>query len=148
MDEPESIGILIKKIHDAIGTVANVELKELNLTMSQSRTLCFLYQTRGGGVTVKEIENHFCIKHTTAIGILNRLEKKGFAQSYGSSDDKRVRIVEITKAGETLHETVLAKRRALQEKYLKSLSEAEVEKLRKSLLIINADLQELKLREF
>lgn len=144
MHELESVGLLIKKIHDATGAIANAELKELNLTISQSQVLYFLYQVRGQNTSIKEIEKHFCIKHTTALGIVNRLESKGFIQSSGSLDDKRVRIIEITRAGEKINEAISSKFLSLEEKSLQGLSPKEVKSLREMLMVIHSNLQELR----
>jgi DNA-binding MarR family transcriptional regulator len=144
MNETESVGLLIKKIHDATGAIANTELKELNLTTSQSQLLYFLYQMKKQTVSLREIEKHFCIKHTTAIGIVNRLESKGFIKSSGSHDDKRVRIIEITREGEKIHEAISSKLLSLEEKYLKGLTPEDTDRLKRSLTIINGNLQKLK----
>ncbi|MEZ4358068.1 MAG: MarR family transcriptional regulator [Eubacteriales bacterium] len=144
MNEVESVGLLIKKIHDAIGAITNIELKELDLTMSQSRVLYFLYQVRGHNVSIREIENHFCVKHTTALGILNRLEIKGFITSTGSRDDKRVRNVEITTKGKKIHEAILSKFSNLEERYLKGFTSEELKSLKMALTVINSNLQELR----
>lgn len=144
MSEIASIGLLIKKIHDATVAIANIELKELNVTMSQSQMLCFLYQVRGQKVSVREIEKHFCVKHTTAIGIINRLEDKGFIQSSGSPEDKRVRIIEITREGAKIHEAISSKFLSLEEEYLKGLTLKELDSLRDTLTAIHSNLQELR----
>ena len=144
MDQWDDVGLLIKKIHDATGAIANTELKELNLTMSQSQLLCFLFHRRGQKVTIKEIEKHFCIQHTTAIGIVNRLENKGFIQSCGSLEDKRVRIIEITTEGEKIHEAVLSIFFGLEKKYLMSLTQNEIESLKEMLTAIHSNLQQLR----
>ena len=144
MNELDSVGLLVKKIHDATGAIANMELKELNLTMSQSQVLYYLYQTRGQKVSVKEIEKQFCIKHTTVIGIVNRLENKGFIQSSCSFDDKRMRIIEITRKGEKIHEAISLKFLNLEEKYLKNLTLEEVDRLKEMLTAIHSNLQRLR----
>ncbi|MGE4354815.1 MAG: MarR family winged helix-turn-helix transcriptional regulator [Oscillospiraceae bacterium] len=144
MNETENIGLLIKMIHDAVGAIANMELKGLNLTMSQSQMLYFLYQVRGQKVTIKEIENHFCIRHATAIGIVNRLEDKEFVLSCGSCDDKRVRHIAITKAGEKIYEAILLKSSLLERKYLEGLTSEETEHLKGALTVINFNLQKLR----
>ncbi|WP_051280850.1 MarR family winged helix-turn-helix transcriptional regulator [Anaerovorax odorimutans] len=144
MNENESVGLLIKKIHDATGSIVNTEMKELDLTMSQSHMLYFLYHRKGQNVSVKEVENYFCIKHTTAIGIINRLENKGFVTSYSSLNDKRIRNIEITKEGEQKHEWILSKFDNLEQKFLNGLTPTEVNHLKNMLTIINTNLQGLK----
>jgi DNA-binding MarR family transcriptional regulator len=144
MNELQSVGFLIKKIHDAIGAIVNMELKELNLTLSQSDMLCFLNEVRGQRVSVRELEHHFCIKHATAIGIVNRLENKGFISSSESPDDKRVRNIEITSKGEQIQEAILPKCISLEENYLEGLTAAEVDSLKRALTVIHSNLQELK----
>lgn len=144
MNEAERVGLLIKKIHDAVGAIANIELKALNLTISQSHVLHYLYQVRGRKTPIKEIEHHFCIKHATAIGIVNRLEDKGFVASFGSNDDKRIRHIEITRKGERIHEAIVSEYASLEEKYLAGLTPEEAGQLKRMLTVINDTLQELR----
>ena len=144
MNELDSVGLLIKKIHDATGAIANTELKELNLTISQSQVLYFLHQVKGQSVSVREIEKEFCIKHTTALGIVNRLQRKGFIQSHGSPSDKRVRIIEITREGETIHQAISQKFSAMETVSLQGIAQNELKSLKKMLATIHSNLERLR----
>lgn len=100
MKPNDNIGFIIKLIHDAIRARADSELREAGLTLSQSRVLGFLGRRHGEPACQKDIEEFFHVTHPTMIGILQRLETKGFIQSAVNSQDRRFRDIRLTPKGE------------------------------------------------
>ncbi len=73
----------------------DTHLKQFNLTFSQMELL-HLLKHYGGTVQQKVIEETYGIKHTSVIGILKRMEKKGFLTVSVDPGDRRCRIVMLT----------------------------------------------------
>lgn len=142
--ETQYVGLLIKMIHDAIDAIANIDLKEYDLTISQGQVLQIIHEMSGKKISISVLEKRLCVKHTTVLGIVNRLEKKGYVISYNNADDKRIRNIEITKHGGEILEKFFSKRRELEKIFLCGLTTADIENLKHMLLIINSNLQELK----
>ncbi|MCI2058016.1 MAG: MarR family transcriptional regulator [Oscillibacter sp.] len=93
-------GFLIKQIHDRLEKRSNNELRAQDLTMMQISVLLALEAADGKQRSMKELERHFGVAQPTVAGIVSRLEQKAFVQAHGDAEDKRIKIVHITKAGE------------------------------------------------
>lgn len=98
----KNAGYYIKRISDYVEADANRELEQYGLTWSQARVLSFLLNRQDKVTIQKDIEGFFEIRHSTVIGILQRMEAKGFIVSSVDSDDKRQRIINVTAAANEL----------------------------------------------
>lgn len=136
MQANEQIGLLLKVIHDAISMTANSQLKEFDLTFTQMQVLFFLNNKGGEDISQKDIEQYFHVKHTTVIGLLRRLESKGFVTTFTNSQDKRVRNVEITEKGKAVQETIGDQRSELEAKLVKGLSLKQIQELKAMLNVL------------
>lgn len=92
----KNAGYYLKRINDYIESDANRELEQYGLTCSQTRVLSFLLNRKDEVTIQKDIEDFFEIKHPTVIGILQRMEAKGFITSSVDPNDKRQRIITLT----------------------------------------------------
>ena len=91
-----SLGFKFKQIHDACEKAVNNQLKRYKLTFAQISVLSFLDDDCcRKPVTIRDIEKHFQLQHPTIIGIVERLEDKGFVTTEPATDDKRCRLVKI-----------------------------------------------------
>ena len=93
-------GQLIKLLHDRLEKQANNTLRGKDLTMMQIAVLMELQKAEQKQRTMKELERTFCVAQTTVVGIISRLEQKGFVEAFGNASDKRIKVVHITPAGE------------------------------------------------
>ena len=48
---------------------------------------------------MKELERVFHVSQPTIVGIVSRLEKNKLVESFGLADDKRIKIVRLTRHG-------------------------------------------------
>lgn len=94
-----SYGILLKQIGDELQKKADNELRAQNLTMAQAGALSVLYYAPEKQLSMKELEKNLRVAQSTVVGIISRLEQKGFVESYGDLSDKRIKLVRITQAG-------------------------------------------------
>lgn len=95
---PESCSALIKQINDNMQKNANNQLRSTNLTLSQIRMLQYLNTKEDKSDSFKNLERRFDVAQSTIVGIVHRLEQKGLVETFGSSADKRIRMVRLTPA--------------------------------------------------
>lgn len=95
---------------------ADAALRPLGLTAAQSDVLRFLSMHAAEETTVQDIGAFFHLKHPTVIGILRRLEEKGFISAAQSPRDRRCRIIrptakadEVMRVMEQVHEELDAR---------------------------------------
>lgn len=94
-----SIGTLIKQINDALRQDANANLSQQNLTLAQAGLLRELSRKENAMATMKELEAQLSVSQPTVVGIVKRLEQKGYVESYESPEDRRIKIVRLTRTG-------------------------------------------------
>ena len=134
MMQKRDVGYLIKNISDMLKVKADAELKQYNLTLTQSRVFAYLGR-RGGQATQKEIEVFLEVSHPTVVGIVSRMEQNGYVTSWPSEDgrNKNVKLTSQAEAiGTEMEQRILAKEQAL----LAPLSLEDQERLREMLLAI------------
>ena len=118
-------GMLFKQIHDSLEKQANTSLRAQGLTMAQMWVLVELSLTPDRQMSLKEMERRLHVAQSTAAGIVARLEQKGFVEGYGDIQDRRIKMLRITPAGESCCQRAdqnLAKTETL---LLSGLTEAE-----------------------
>lgn len=96
MGSPTFPGEYIKIISIQFMAHADAALRPLGLTCAQSDVLMFLAERGDAETTVQDISQHFRLKHPTVIGLLRRLEEKGFVTTAVSARDRRCRTVQLT----------------------------------------------------
>lgn len=137
----KDIGYFIKNINDKLKVKADADMKRYGLTLSQSRVLAFLHEN-GGIATQKEIEVFLKVSHPTVVGIVSRMEQNGYVVCRIGENDKRNKMVELTRKAEELgadmENSILDNEKML----LSSLSEADVEHLREMLLVMYNNLED------
>lgn len=102
--EIRDIGFQIKKINDLLQKKADQEMKELGLTFSQHHVLVYLVHQKDFTASLKEIEHTFRVAQPTMAGLVIRLEEKGLIETFGKPDDKRIKMVRLTKEGKDVCE--------------------------------------------
>lgn len=136
----KDIGYLIKNINDKLKVRADADLKHCNLTLAQSRVLAFL-NDRGGRATQKEIEVFMDVSHPTIVGIVSRMEQNGHVTCWIDPNDKRNKIVQLTRQAEAMGLDMEQRILANESKMLTSLSDEDVEQLRRMLTVIYNNLE-------
>ncbi len=136
----QRIGYMFKLINDKLKVSADEDLKKHGITLSQSHVLAFL-TSRGNQATQKEIEDFLEVSHPTVVGLVSRMEKKGFLVTWTYKADKRNKIVSLTdkaiSVSEDMRSVVEAKDKAL----LNSLTQQQIEDLINTLNIIYKNLE-------
>ena len=127
--EPKNLGFQFKQIHDSFKTDMDNKLKSQDLTMSQMGVLCCLFQNEGKDITHKDISEYLGLKHSTVIGILKRMEAKGFIISSINPSDHRSRNIYPTDKAYSIKISMDKHRNYVNDKLLQGLSDDEIEQL-------------------
>lgn len=135
----KGIGYLIKGINDKLKVRADVDLKEFDLTLTQSRVMGFLTDN-GGQATQKEIEVFLGVTHPTVVGVVSRMEQKGFVVSWLDEKDKRNKNVKLTEKANAVGAGMDRQVEAMETMLVASLSAEEVEKLKDMLWVMYNNL--------
>ena len=127
-------GFLIKQIHDALSKRFNDVLKKYDLK--------YLRENQNKMVTQKEIEQYLEVSHPTTVGILKRLESKGFIQTKIIKEGRFSKQVVLTEKSNVLHENFQMEHMESEKRLLAPLSPAEREELIVLLQTIYENLKE------
>ena len=92
----EKAVILIKKASLEFDKIANPILQEHNLTGAQYKIVKYLLMHKDENVRQIDIEKYYSLTHPTAIGLLDKLEEKGFVKREVNPNDGRSRIITLT----------------------------------------------------
>lgn len=125
MINQNTCGAIIKQIHDELEKNANNALRPQGLTMAQVGTLLALKDMPEGQCSLKEMEQILHVAQSTAAGIIVRLEQKGLVEGFGSSEDKRIKMVRITPTGEDCCFQAEKSMEETERKLLSGLTETE-----------------------
>ncbi len=90
-----NIMLLMKMIADRGAAMFSSET-DLPLTSAQCSVVVYVESCGGGAVSQKSVERHLGISHSTAKGLLQRLEEKGFLRTAFDGEDGRVKNVYLT----------------------------------------------------
>ena len=135
----QHVGYLIKVIDDKLQKKADMDLKQHDLTMMQSRVLAFL-AGKGGHATQKEVEVFLEVAHPTVVGIISRMERADFLISYPDREDKRNKIVELTAKSHRIGQEIERTINTQEKKLLAGMSAEQVAELERLLNIIYKNL--------
>ena len=104
---------------------------QINLPLGSTRALLAI-QGRGAR-TPARVADALGVSRTTVTGLLDRLEAEGLLTRAIDPDDRRCFVLSLTTAGRDLVNQIYGNRRALIEEALSSLTEEELQALRKGL---------------
>ena len=93
---------LIKRINEKMEREGNRRLQEKGVTLSQLKVLLHLMAQSGHDLTLKELESYFGMSQATIAGIAARLEKKKLVTGFGDRNDRRIKHIRVSAAGEAL----------------------------------------------
>ena len=129
MREANTCGGLIKQIHDELEKNANNALRRDDLTLSQISVLLTLAEAEGGQLEQKQLEQVLHIAQSTVTGIVQRLARKGFLESFPDARDKRIKRIRITPLGRKCCQNAQANMKRTEAALTSPLTEAEHETL-------------------
>ena len=125
MIDQNSCGALIKQIHDELEKNANNAMRIQNITMAQCVALVVLHGAPEQQMSLKELERQLHVAQSTAAGVVARLEQKELVESFGSPEDRRIKIVRLTPAGVERCRMAEQNMQEAEENLLSGLTETE-----------------------
>lgn len=126
MANNESCLVLIKQLEINVGRRINNEMKELDMTLTQARLLSILLDFPDKQATLKDLEKKMELSQSVTAGIIKRLEHHKYIESFGDSEDKRIKIVKITPLGEQQCRSSDKVLHQVEKDVLACLSESEI----------------------
>lgn len=130
--EEKELGYYIKHINKHMKCRGDEALRKYDLTISQLHVLFVLFQN-DGALNQKDLEQILHVSHPTTVGLVKRLEKKGYLKTKVNPNDKRNKIVEITQKAKTLDKQLRKDRKENEKRLLKNLTEKEIKQLKRLL---------------
>lgn len=131
----EDVGYLIKSINDKLKVKADADLKRYRLTFTQSRVFAFL-KSKNGAATQKEIEIFLDVSHPTVVGLVSRMEQKGYVTCHTDAKDRRNKIVRLTDKAQSIGADMERHMIGNEKALLAPLSEEEAQRLKALLRIV------------
>lgn len=128
----KDIGYLLKNINDKLKVRADADLGRYNLTLAQSRVFGFL-NSRGGVATQKDIERFLEVSHPTVVGLVSRLEQRGYVVCRVDGEDRRNKIVALTEQARAIGQDMDRSIRETEAQLLAGLSGRDVKHLHRML---------------
>ena len=116
---------LIKRISEKMEREGNRRLLEKGVTLSQLKVLLHLMTQSKHDLTLKELESYFGMSQATIAGIAARLERKRLVTSTGDRNDRRIKHIRVSAAGETLCKDAEAEKQAGEAWLVRCLSDEE-----------------------
>ena len=120
----DDLGYLIKQISDKMRANADAVFRK----HGQVHVLSFV-QACGGSATQKEIEIYLDVSHPTIVGLVSRLEKSGFVTSHVDENNRRNKIVCVTKKAQQTRESLEIERQKTERRLEQALGQQEREQL-------------------
>lgn len=125
----ERIIPIVKLLSEIVEKKANSELRAYDITIAQIRVIGVLYMSEVGECSLKELEAIFHTAQATIAGIVSRLEDKGLVVGVSDPQDRRIKKVRLTKAGEELADKSQAKVYDMENWLTSNLEEGEKKEL-------------------
>lgn len=116
---------LIKRISEKMEREGNRRLQEKGVTLSQLKILLHLMTQSEHDLTLKELESYFGMSQATIAGIAARLERKRLVTSTGDRNDRRIKHIRVSAAGEALCKDAEAEKQAGEAWLVRCLSDEE-----------------------
>ena len=130
MKPEEHIGMELKRLDNEIHSrmaVFRAESGADDFTIMQSWIIGFLYKKRDQEIFQKDIEAEFSIAHSTATGILQLMEKKGYIRRENLPRDARLKRLTLTEKGIMLQESIIHNIDWMEEKLREGISREDMD---------------------
>ena len=128
MTTKEETGFLLHKIDKKIKCTMDNEMSKHDMTLSQSMVLSYLHKN-DGQLSQKKLQDLLKVSHPTMVGLVKRLEAKGYVECMADNKDKRNKIVKATELAREYKKDMQDTRRSFNNKMYKGISNEEIDLL-------------------
>lgn len=125
----KKVSVLIKKCSLLFDKYINQLLLPYNLTNSQFRILMILFNANTMKVRQADIEKTLSMTNPTVTGLIKNLEKNNLVERIENPEDKRSKLLVLTKYAESKKDEFIALADSIEEEMTHDLSDKEVEQL-------------------
>ena len=123
--ETNKIAILIKKISLEFDKLSNPYFSNYDLSASQYKILKFLYNQNSGTARVVDLEKCYSMTHPTTLGLLEELEKNSYTTRIDNPNDKRGKLVALTKKSKSMKDELISLGDEIENKLTETLNVKE-----------------------
>lgn len=109
-------------ITDRVETMITRELALEHVTAAQGRVLVYLISRDGELVSQKDVEQYLGVSHTTAKGIVRRLEEKDLVKTSFDNEDGRVKNIYLTERSRMMDQAVVRQIAAIEDILLRGIN--------------------------
>lgn len=126
---------LLVHLGNAIVSLRNEKMKELDLTSSQSDVIVYLLRNTDRKVSTKELLDDLSLSPSTMAGILKRLEQKNLISRETDSKDSRKILISLTEQGIATENHLRINALKTENVITKGMSETEINEFNRLLNI-------------
>ena len=131
----KKLGFIIANLFNDYTNYMNSYLKEIDLSLSQSRVLLVL--ALNNGVSIDYLAEKANIGKSSVTKSVKILEKKGFLTKEIDSEDNRRKVVKITKKGKEIQKAALQIKNEIEESIISKIGENEIKTLKEQLITLD-----------
>lgn len=129
-----------------VGTIYERQaLREMNISAVQGTLLGALSRDPVDGVPLSELVEYLAVSRQNLDGVIRRLEKLGYVERREDADNRRVRIVYLTKAGRRAWDEIFARSLEFYRQATRGVPLAEKARFVETLTRISRGLQAVRL---
>ncbi len=110
-----------------VDRLASSILKPMGLSLAEYKILYICIYYPDERITNSFLENHFQMSHSTAVGLLNHLEKDGWIIRDSNPDNKREKIVLLSDKAVKNKDELIKAGKDLEDQFTANLTREEVE---------------------
>lgn len=138
------IGREVKRLDNEIKSLIashRMDTGNSDMTIMHNWMTCYLFHNRDVDVFQKDLEATFSIARSTASGILQLMEKKGFIERVCVERDARLKKIILTEKGISFHQQNVQKMDELEMTMREGLSDQEIETFFRIVRIMRENLE-------
>lgn len=139
VEEDNSISRKLKSISDRMRQVGDATFAEYGLTGPQVGYLSYIRRS-GGSISQRGLEKAAGVSHPTIVGVVSRLQEKGYVTVQTDKKDRRNRIVFLTEKAVSVNESLRENYEEMNAQLLTGLSLEEKRELLRLLAVIDSNI--------
>lgn len=136
-----SISLRMKAINEKIRKIGDATFAQYDLTGPQVGYISYIRRA-GGSISQRELEKAAGVSHPTIVGIVNRLQDKGYVTVRIGEKDKRKRIISLTEKAIEVNEELRRDYEQLNTLLFEGMTSDEKQEFDRFLKIIDTNLSD------
>jgi len=136
----ESIGFLVRSLHQSFNKALARNIAHANLTTAQWYFLRALWEKNG--VAQRELSNSIGLTESTTVAALKIMEKNGLVQRKRDPDDSRKIIVTLTRKGQKLQHHLLPVAQRINQVAYEGMDARQISNLKENLRKLRKRLEQ------